>query len=87
MSFFNMYQQQPSDLEKRAAADSSRLALKANNCSCKETCAVCDGIAEPECGWDVFDADSWRPVCDDCTKAIAPELVAARDFLRKTFGP
>ena len=67
--------------------DFARVAIKMNVFQGRESCAVCEVETTADLGLQLFEADSWRPICRDCGKKLAPEMVtllalaqAASDF-------
>jgi hypothetical protein len=61
------------------------LALKPNNCLSNDPCAVCGGRTDPVVGGDLFPADDFQLVCDECARKAALELLEVRDLANKLF--
>jgi len=53
-----------------------RLAIKLNNTSYHEPCAVCGEVWQAPIGPALFLDSSWSAVCDDCGIEHEPALVA-----------
>lgn len=51
-----------------------KLAIKSNNTSVYEDCAICGVRFEPAIGSELFLANSFEGVCDECGKKNAPDL-------------
>ena len=53
----------------------ANLAIKYNNCSSAEPCALCGRTVDQDVGLALFMADSYEQVCDACAATHAPELL------------
>ena len=53
------------------------LAIQLNNCATKEPCALCQRIIGTQVGPVMFVMGTWDPVCEDCGKEHAPDLLLA----------
>lgn len=51
-----------------------KLALKDNNTSIDEPCAICGKMFEPDWGVAMFLANSYEVICDGCGKQHDPNL-------------
>ena len=52
-----------------------KVAIKYNDTSLKEFCAICGEATEPEIPLDLFMNDNLKPVCARCGMKHAPELI------------
>ncbi len=52
-----------------------KVAIKYNDTSLKEFCAICGEITLPEIPLDLFMNDNLKPVCAKCGMKYAPELI------------
>ena len=54
-----------------------RLVIRVNNSATNDPCAICGERTDPTIGPDLFLADTWSPVCEQCGMANEPQLVRA----------
>ena len=68
--------------DDEAALESDRidLAIKLNEDSATYECAVCGDTRASVEGPELFLADSWDLVCDECGRKYAPQLMALMDL-------
>lgn len=59
------------------------LAIKINNTASNDPCALCGARTDPECGPELFLAESWALVCYPCGERHAPELVRCLEGYRQ----
>ncbi len=57
--------------------DRTEFAIKYNNCTVHEPCAICGEDIHPGVGPQLFKKDTWASVCLGCGRKYAPELVEA----------
>ena len=58
------------------------LAVKVNNTASSGTCAICGERTDPQSGPELFLADAWELVCQDCGRRYAPALVYMLEAFR-----
>jgi hypothetical protein len=56
--------------------DAPTLCIKHNNTTVTEPCALCGATLRPLAGPIVFVEGTWESVCDTCSAAHAPALLA-----------
>ena len=68
--------------DDEAALESDRidLAIKLNEDASTYECAVCGDTRASVDGPELFIADSWDLVCDECGRKYAPQLMALMDL-------
>jgi len=71
--------EQPEDGEAEES-DQIDLAIKLNPESSAYECAVCEDARTSAQGPELFLADSWDLVCDECGRKYAPLLMALIDL-------
>jgi hypothetical protein len=70
----------PSDEEAVEESEQVHLAIKLNDESAEYECAICgDGRISAQ-GPELFLADTWDLVCDECGRKYAPPLMALIDL-------
>ncbi len=57
--------------------------IRYNNAATNDPCAFCGQRTDPECGPELFAAESFSLVCRDCARQHAPRLLAIRDLLQE----
>ncbi len=57
--------------------------IRYNNAATNDPCAFCGQRTDPECGPELFAAESYSLVCRDCARQHAPRLLAVRDLLHE----
>ena len=63
-----------------AEADEVQLAIKLNDESYEYECALCGDERTSANGPELFLAESWDLVCDECGRKYAPQLMALLDL-------
>jgi hypothetical protein len=51
-----------------------KIAIKDNNCCVKSPCPICGRIVDPDAGPQLFMADTWEPVCEECAEKHSPVI-------------
>ena len=72
--------EEPEGDEAVEEADQVELAIKLNEESVAYECAVCGDARVSAEGPELFLADSWDLVCDECGRKYAPLLMALIDI-------
>ena len=72
--------EEPEDDETVAESDQVELAIKLNEESSAYECAVCGDARTSAQGAELFLADTWDLVCDECGRKYAPLLMALIDL-------
>lgn len=68
------------DPEPGTEAEQVELAIKVNDESSAYECALCGDARTSAAGAELFLADSWDLVCDECGRKHAPLLMALIDL-------
>ncbi len=64
--------------------DPTGIAIKYNNLSSAEPCAICGRVVDQDVGPALFLASTYDQVCESCGEQYAPELAAMLKAWRKT---
>jgi hypothetical protein len=72
--------EEPEDDQATEESDQFELAIKLNEESSAFECAVCGDARTSAQGPELFLADTWDLVCDECGRKYAPLLMAMIDL-------